>query len=103
METALEKLTAGIFAEHVHTTFNTQLGDARIVLELSSVVEHELSARQEAFSLVFRGPVTPRLPQKIYRLEHEKLGTFSIFLTAIEGDADGISYEAVFNRVRKNK
>ena len=103
METALEKLNAGAFAEHVHTRFKTQLGEARIELELSSVTERELSPRLEAFSLLFRGPTQPHLPQKIYRLEHEKLGAFSIFLTAIEGDADSIWYEAVFNRVRKNK
>ena len=103
METALEKLNAGAFAEHLHTRFSTQLGNTRVELELSSVVERELSPRLEAFSLVFRGPVSPYLPQKIHRLEHDKLGAFSIFLTAIEGDGDGISYEAVFNRVRKNK
>lgn len=103
METALEKMNAGAFAEFVHTRFNTQLGNARIELELSAVIERELSPRLEAFSLVFRGPATPYLPQQIHRLEHDKLGALSIFLTAIEGDADGISYEAVFNRVRKNK
>lgn len=100
METPLEKLNAGIFAEHVHTKFNTQLGDTRIVLELSSVTEREMSPRLEVFFLVFRGPLTPRLPQKTYRLEHDKLGAFSIFLTAIEGNAEGISYESVFNRTR---
>lgn len=103
MEMELEKLNAGTFAEHLHTRFTTQVGGARIELELSAVTERELSPRLEAFSLVFRGPARPYLPQQIHRLEHDKLGALSIFLTAIEGDADSISYEAVFNRLRKNK
>lgn len=101
METTLEKLNAKIFAEHLHGKFNTQLGGAKIELKLASVEEREISPRLESFTLTFHGPVAPRLPQQIYRLEHEKLGEFGIFLTAIGADEAGISYESVFNRLRK--
>jgi len=101
METPLETLNAKIFAEHLHSKFSTQLGGARIELALATVEERELSPRVESFALVFDGPLAPRLPQQIYRLEHEKLGNFSIFLTAVSADEKGFSYESVFNRMKK--
>lgn len=103
METPLEKLDAGVFAEHLHTKFRTQLGGAKVELELSSVDERDVSPRLESFCLLFHGPLTPRLPQQIHSMEHDKLGSFTLFLTAVAGDSEGISYEAVFNRYRKSK
>ena len=101
METPLEKLNAKTFAECLHTKFRVQHGDSTVALELAEVTERDISPRIEVFSLIFHGPVSPWLPQQILRLEHEKLGTISIFLTAVAGDEEGISYEAVFNRIRK--
>jgi hypothetical protein len=42
------------------------------------------------------------MAQQIHTLEHDKLGRFAIFLTAIAGDAESITYESVFHRLRKN-
>jgi hypothetical protein len=42
------------------------------------------------------------MAQQIHTLEHDKLGRFAIFLTAIAGDAESITYESVFHRFRKN-
>jgi hypothetical protein len=103
METPLEKFTARTFAEQLHTRFKTQAANVpSLELELSEVEERESSPRAEMFFLRFRGPHAPRLPQQIYSLEHEKLGTFGIFLTAISADAGGIYYESVFNRLRSH-
>lgn len=44
------------------------------------------------FSLVFQGGPNPPLPQRIYRMEHEKLGELDIFLVPIAVD----QYQAVF-------
>jgi len=44
------------------------------------------------FSLVFKGGPSPPLPQRVYRVEHERLGAIEIFLVPIAAD----SYEAVF-------
>lgn len=104
MENQLERLTAKTFAEHVHTTFSTHLPDAqRLGLELYEVEERNALPKIELFLLHFRGPRTPRLPQQTYWLEHEKLGSFAIFLTAIGEDANGVHYEAVFNRLKKDE
>jgi hypothetical protein len=53
--------------------------------------------RREPFSLVFRGPQQPILPQRIYALEQETLGRIEIFLVPIGPDEVGQRYEAVFN------
>jgi hypothetical protein len=53
--------------------------------------------RRAAFSALFRGPIRPVLPQRIYRLTNETLGTLELFLVPIGPDADGMRYEAVFN------
>ena len=45
------------------------------------------------FSLVFRGGPNPPLPQRIYRMEHEKLGELDIFIVPIAADR----YQAVFS------
>jgi hypothetical protein len=44
------------------------------------------------FSLVFKGGPNPPLEQRIYRVEHEKLGELDVFLVPIAID----QYEAVF-------
>jgi hypothetical protein len=45
------------------------------------------------FSLVFEGGPNPPLDQRIYRVEHDGLGTMEIFLVPIAVDR----YEAVFS------
>jgi hypothetical protein len=54
------------------------------------------AARRVPFALLFHGPQTPILPQRIYRLEHDALGTFDLFLVPLGPDARGMRYEAVF-------
>lgn len=102
MSTPLDDLNAKIFREQLHTQFKVQQDPiGTITLELVDVIENDLSPKMELFSLHFHGPATPRMPQHIHTLEHDKLGRFDIFLTAIAGDAQGITYESVFHRFRK--
>ena len=53
--------------------------------------------KAEPFSLMFRGPKNFVLPQCIYSLEQETLGTAAIFLVPIGPDEMGQCYEAIFN------
>jgi hypothetical protein len=102
MLTSLDTLNAKVFTEQLHTQFAVHGGGAEpVVLELVEVSERDSGPRMELFSLLFRGPARPRLEQRIHRVEHAKLGTFEIFMTAIEGDAQGIVYESIFHRFRK--
>jgi hypothetical protein len=103
MPTPLDKLNAKIFSEQLHTQFKLKLaGAGPMMLELVEVKDSDPSPQIELFSLHFRGPSAPRLPQSIHRLEHDKLGEFEIFLTAVGAERQGIVYESVFHRFRKS-
>jgi hypothetical protein len=57
--------------------------------------------RQEMFSLIFAGPVDHRLPQRIYLIEHDRLGRFDLFIVPV-GEKSGFTlYQAIFNRLIK--
>lgn len=102
MSTPLDSLNAKIFREQLHSQFKVHHDSTgTITLELVDVVENDLSPKMELFSLQFRGPAAPRVAQHIHTLEHDKLGRFDIFLTAVAGDAQSITYESVFHRFRK--
>jgi hypothetical protein len=103
MPTPLENLNVRIFREHLHTTFTVQEGTAgAVLLELVDSIEGGTSPKMELFSIYFRGPFAPRLPQQIHPLKHAKLGILEIFLTPVEADeSKGTLYESVFHRFRK--
>lgn len=98
------KLDSKTFATQLHTQFKIHTGEgASVVVELVEVLEPLAPPQVELFLLHFRGPRAPRLPQRIHQLDHEKLGAFDLFITAIEADEQGIVYEAVFNRLRNQQ
>ncbi|MBZ5523046.1 MAG: hypothetical protein LAP21_12480 [Acidobacteriia bacterium] len=104
MSSILDTFNSQTFAEQLHTKFLVPLKDMEpLALELVEVNERPSAPNIEQFSLLFRGPVSPRLVQQIRGLEHEKLGRFELFLTAIAGDQTSTTYEAVFHRFRKNQ
>ena len=102
MAEPISRVDSKVFTAHLHTPFTVQTnGGDSLSLELDAVKELPAPPAYEAFALVFRGPAHTRLPQQTYRFEHGSLGSFDIFVTAIDGDAESISYEAIFNRKRK--
>lgn len=52
--------------------------------------------KRHPFSLIFRGPMEPILPQMTYTLRHAELGELGIFLVPVEPDQAGMCYEAAF-------
>jgi len=97
----LEKLRSADFAPYLNQRFDVHYGGAEpLGVELIEVTD--LKSRggnpehRPPFSIVFRGPKDILLPQKIYRLEHEKMGTLEIFLVPIMPDKQGLRYEAIF-------
>jgi hypothetical protein len=48
------------------------------------------------FSLLFRGPQTPLLPQRTYELHHAELGELTLFLVPLGPQGDDMRYEAAF-------
>ena len=48
------------------------------------------------FSIVFKAAPEISLPQRIYRVEHERMATMDLFLVPLGPVKDGFRYEAVF-------
>jgi hypothetical protein len=109
---SLEALSAADFRGYVGSLFRLGLTSpengftASAELELAEVngpVGVASSAFRAPFSLMFRGPLTSVLPQAIYPLNHDKLGTLELFLVPVGPEeaaepqqASAMRYEAVF-------
>ena len=99
----LDRLTCADFAREAGATFRLE-EDVASSVSLVLVEAAELPRRaglpgapRAPFTLVFRGPADPVLPQRIYALKNEALGRLGIFLVPVGRDAAGVLYEAVFN------
>jgi hypothetical protein len=100
--TTIEKLTAGSFSEILNKTFRLNLPETDILeLELIKVEDLGSTAKQERFSVLFRGPLERGVRQGSYSFEHDELGTFDLFIVPISRQEDGLVYEAAFNRIKK--
>ncbi len=94
----LEKLHKESFDGLLHETFHVDVpGSAGLDLELVDVFEGFHTARQESFSVFFRGPASPLMGQGMYHLCGDRLGELDLFLVPIGRDPEGCQYEAVFN------
>lgn len=108
-DTPVDQLTWGKFSTLLKSRFKVQAGPSGLLeLELEeanafpsrpSPKSAAGAVRTEGFSLIFSGPITPLLPQGIYRFEHEQLGRFDLFIVPVACSADAASYEVVFNRL----
>ena len=87
------------FSPHVGDPFWILLQDGRVETRLAQAEAWggagEGRSRQP-FSLLFVGPGRFVLPQQTYRVEHESLGEFDLFLVPLGPEGDGMRYEAVF-------
>jgi hypothetical protein len=104
MASQIESVNSQAFKEVLQTPFQVEMdGSSPLTLELIAVEEPAVPPHVEVFCLHFRGPWRPVLPQLIYRLQHDRLGSLQLFLVALSSDESGTVYEAVFNRVRKKQ
>jgi hypothetical protein len=99
----IERFTLATFAPLVGDRFELVVdGSEAIDLTLAELDEPHRRSRAEAgagrspFSIVFRGPLEPVLPQRIYDLRHERLGSFELFIVPIGPEDGAMRYEAVF-------
>ncbi len=93
--------TRAAFEECRGTTFRVDVGaDAAADFELVEVRALRPDASKpngRPFSLLFHGPADPVLPQKIYQMEHERLGALALFVVPVGRDATAVKYETIFN------
>ena len=99
---SLDVLTVDDFAPHVGEAMDLVVDGRRVAAVLASALPvgeapPSGSARRRTFSVVFRTAGGVRLPQRIYGVEHPRLGRLDLFLVPIQPDAGGDLYEAVFN------
>ena len=87
-------------ARRKHVPPSASRGGMRSTAELSKpgarVVVQAAPARGQAtlpFSLSFERPAT-MLPQRIYEISHDEMGSYEIFLVPIGPDGRGMVYEA---------
>jgi hypothetical protein len=97
MTLEIQSAVASTFAGHLNSTFRFHHQPAATELELVDVADGSAQGHVN-FSLLFRGPRQPLLPQRIYPVEHDRLGRFDLFIVPVKRDAQGLYYEAVFNR-----
>jgi hypothetical protein len=98
----LESITLETFAPRIGERFRLS-ADADRTIDVTLVEASALGGgtsapgtRRRPFSLVFLGPAGPVWPQRIYRLEHEAVGSCDLFLVPIGPRDQGMQYEAIF-------
>ena len=103
----LNKLTFSDFSVHINEPYQIGLvsdtGESRLgplkaeLVEVSKIgTAPQIDGQRQPFSIIFRGPSEPLLPQQIYRVEHEEQGAMDLFLVPLGPDEHGMQYEAVF-------
>lgn len=98
----LEALTFETILPHQGETFRIRLDDGSIVetrlteVTKSSWAGPSRAGRRDPFSLLFLGPPNVLLPQRIYRVENDRLGDVDLFLVPLGPVPEGMRYEAVF-------
>lgn len=97
----MQLLASADFANQANTTFELWLGDSAMNLTLVDIRPLPAGgfsgAMRHPFSLIFRSAVQQVLPQRIYRLKNATGGVQDVFLVPVARDAQGVTYEAVFN------
>lgn len=96
------QLTKATFEPYVNTVF--RISDATRVVKSTLVsvadigpVPDQKQADRECFVIKFKGPRP--LAQNTYRIEHDALGKFELFLVPAGRDRKGNYYQAVINRL----
>jgi hypothetical protein len=97
---AMDDLTLESFAKCLNHKCRLHHGSGQLEMELIEC--RKLPApggtvgRRQPFALLFLGPQTPLLPQRIYQFDFDELGTLEIFIVPVGRDNRGVRYEATF-------
>jgi hypothetical protein len=100
----LDKLTSADFSTLLNQTFQVRLGsDELFVAELIDVTElgqapsENSDVNRRAFSTIFRvAHQETFFQQQICEVQHDALGTLTLFLVPLGPDNVGMRYEAMF-------
>ena len=97
----LESFTGATFQTRLGEPFRIHGGGSSpvdvVLVEVSEAAAPWREGRRAPFAIVFRGPLAPVLPQRIYTMDNADLGSFDLFLVPLGPDEQGMRYEAVFS------
>jgi len=97
-----EQLTIEAFQKNFHSKFRVvRPGAPQVMLDLVDIKIELCPPPQEQFSVFFTAPAACGLGQGNFRMQHEQMGEFDLFIVPIGTDGQEIRYQAVFNRLRK--
>jgi hypothetical protein len=88
------------FADKVGDTFViSEEGAPALTLKEAKPLNPEFGLKgvRPPFALNFLAADPRILPQRLYRIQHPRLGEVTIFLVPSAKDAEGVSYHATFN------
>mgnify|MGYP003579463586 CR=1 FL=1 len=99
-------LSKATFASLLNTSFQI-LPDRqqKVRVELVEIEDFTQAQKQpnragnECFSLAFRPSSHPRLKQATYRVRHDNLGDFDLFIGRVKSEKYGMVYEAIINHI----
>jgi hypothetical protein len=97
---ALELLTIDMFGDKVGQAFVVEepnIPAIELTLTEVTALRNFANAPRAPFSLLFTSQGNTLLPQGMYALRHAALGLQSIFLVAIAGTKEKVTYQAIFN------
>ena len=95
------RYTAEEFSNHLHGTFSVERAEGVVELILAEVKSGQSTPQIEQFSLLFQGPVSPRLEQRTYSMSNGRTGVVDLFIVPVAQNEAGIVYEVVFNQLRQ--
>jgi hypothetical protein len=92
-------LTLADFSDLLQWPFPVNFGGRKLTFLLVQATAGTggLPGGRQPFSLLFRGPSSPRLIQAMYEFQHPRHGPLTIFIVPLSADADGTMYEAVLS------
>ncbi len=87
------------FEQHAKDEFHIFFSDQSLpchIEEVKAGLMPKDNNHKEQFSVVFACDENDVAEQGVYKVSHQKLGEFELFLVPVFGDEKGVHYEAVF-------
>lgn len=97
----LGRLTSESFSKNLNTSFEIQVSALNIQeLELIEVSKQKVHRGTESFDVLFRGKKESQFTQGTYMINHNRMGSFPVFVVPVGNPENGAFYQAVFSRMR---
>lgn len=99
----LKNMSKEVFKENINTKFQVKLNEVESVeLKLTNITEKK-TLHAEFLSLIFEGTDNKILGDNTYTFEHDKLGTFNLFISPYMHKGDMIYYDVVISKLIGNE